>query len=792
MNPSARRRGDHSPIRIHRGIARSRVLVIVAVLATAGTLIGAGARAAVAATPSVFATIDEPVGVAAANGRLLVTQDCSSDVSSIDSHGNVSTFASLPVPARLCQERYIAVSPGLGHWPLGWAYVTQNHRIYQISPDGLEAGLFAKIPALPVDSAGITFDTIGDFGYDMIVTGHDGTVYRVNAQGVSTLVASSGVQVEGPNVAPRSFAPYGGDVLLATKFNNEVLAVDPSGAVSVVTPVDHDTEQVAPLPPTRCDTAFGGAAWFLAEEDAGQIVSFPTSDFAGLSQANALAQSELQMDIFLLTSNGTSVSSSTFSPPVGTPGPDGEGLEGSAFANCGSLTLSSPFGAPGATIGFTGTGYLPGETVGVTFDGTSVASTTANGSGGISGSFVVPAAADLGAHNVVANGSSSGVTEGETFTVPTNWPMFHNLPTRTGVNTAESIITRQNVSQLTLGWTGATGGPIRTSPVVANGQVFVGSDDGTLTAFPTTCSGACAPNWTVTPHAGFPIESTPAVAGGMVFVGADDGKLYAYKADTGAFVWSATTTAGDPVRSSPLVSGNAVYVGSDDGKLYDFKASSGALVWAGTTTAGLPVRSSPALLGTTLYIGADDGNVYAFPKTCSNPCSPLWVGPALPGTPIRTTPTILGTQLYVGAENGKIYSFPTNCTNPCTRTWVKQTGGTSVDSSPAAVTTTLWVGSSDGKVYALNPTTGATKWTSNAFAGAVRSSPAEASGVMYVGADDGNVYAFSGSCSTPCSPLWTGTTTPGLPVSSSPAISDGVLYVGADDGTLFAFRLPQS
>jgi outer membrane protein assembly factor BamB len=63
---------------------------------------------------------------------------------------------------------------------------------------------------------------------------------------------------------------------------------------------------------------------------------------------------------------------------------------------------------------------------------------------------------------------------------------------------------------------------------------------------------------------------------------------------------------------------------------------------------------------------------------------------------------------------------------------------------------------------------------------------------MYVGADDGNVYAFSGSCSTPCSPLWTGTTTPGLPVSSSPAISDGVLYVGADDGTLFAFRLPQS
>jgi outer membrane protein assembly factor BamB len=78
-------------------------------------------------------------------------------------------------------------------------------------------------------------------------------------------------------------------------------------------------------------------------------------------------------------------------------------------------------------------------------------------------------------------------------------------------------------------WTGTTGSGIFSSPAVANGVVYVGSDDGNLYAFPASCGtgGAdCSPLWTGT--AGNNISSSPAVANGVVYVGSYDGSLYAY------------------------------------------------------------------------------------------------------------------------------------------------------------------------------------------------------------------------------------------------------------------------
>jgi outer membrane protein assembly factor BamB len=82
-------------------------------------------------------------------------------------------------------------------------------------------------------------------------------------------------------------------------------------------------------------------------------------------------------------------------------------------------------------------------------------------------------------------------------------------------------------------WAGATGGPIGSSPAVANGVVYVGSGDGKLYAFAaagrTGCGGIsipCSPLWTAS--TGGPVNSSPAVANGMVYVGSADGHLYAF------------------------------------------------------------------------------------------------------------------------------------------------------------------------------------------------------------------------------------------------------------------------
>jgi outer membrane protein assembly factor BamB len=63
--------------------------------------------------------------------------------------------------------------------------------------------------------------------------------------------------------------------------------------------------------------------------------------------------------------------------------------------------------------------------------------------------------------------------------------------------------------------------------------VLVGSSDGNLYAFDaagtTDCSGTptfCLPLWTGSTGGG--VDSSPAIANGMVYVGSEDGKLYAF------------------------------------------------------------------------------------------------------------------------------------------------------------------------------------------------------------------------------------------------------------------------
>ena len=102
-------------------------------------------------------------------------------------------------------------------------------------------------------------------------------------------------------------------------------------------------------------------------------------------------------------------------------------------------------------------------------------------------------------------------------------------------------------------------------------------------------------------------ESSPAVANGVVYIGSEDHKLYAYNARTGALLWSATT--GGTIVSSPAVANGIVYVGSSDGKLYAYAARTGTS--CGARPRGV-VESSPAVANGVVYVGSDDGDLYAY------------------------------------------------------------------------------------------------------------------------------------------------------------------------------------
>jgi serine/threonine-protein kinase len=96
----------------------------------------------------------------------------------------------------------------------------------------------------------------------------------------------------------------------------------------------------------------------------------------------------------------------------------------------------------------------------------------------------------------------------------------------------------------------------------------------------------------------FIVYSSPVVANGVVYVGSLDSNVYALNAATGAKLWSYAT--GDDVWSSPAVATGVVYVGSSDNNVYALNAATGAKLWSYTT--GSPVSSSPAVANGVVYV----------------------------------------------------------------------------------------------------------------------------------------------------------------------------------------------
>jgi serine/threonine protein kinase len=153
--------------------------------------------------------------------------------------------------------------------------------------------------------------------------------------------------------------------------------------------------------------------------------------------------------------------------------------------------------------------------------------------------------------------------------------------------------------------------------------------------------------------AGASIWSSPAIANGIVYVGSDDHKLYAFDASSGSIRWTAPT--GGLVESSPAVANGVVYVGSGDQKFYAFDASTGKQLW--TATLAHADKSSPFVANGVVYIGSGDHQLYAFnAEVCGNAlCPPLWTAPT--GAEIESAPVVVNGVVYVSSLDSKLYAF---------------------------------------------------------------------------------------------------------------------------------------
>lgn len=172
------------------------------------------------------------VGSVAGNGTGLLYQ---SDLTG----GNVQVFApTVNLASAPSTEHYVAASPAIGGWTGGEVYVADGSNIVHISNNGVTSNTF--VTGLSGEVRGIAFDLSGSYGNNMLVTTTAGDVYRVTPGASVSLVANvqlggNSVSLEGLDVAPAGFGPFGGQLFVASETSNAVFAVSNGGVVTKLT-----------------------------------------------------------------------------------------------------------------------------------------------------------------------------------------------------------------------------------------------------------------------------------------------------------------------------------------------------------------------------------------------------------------------------------------------------------------------------------------------------------------------------------------------------------------------------
>ncbi|WP_141576653.1 PQQ-binding-like beta-propeller repeat protein [Actinomadura sp. WMMA1423] len=296
------------------------------------------------------------------------------------------------------------------------------------------------------------------------------------------------------------------------------------------------------------------------------------------------------------------------------------------------------------------------------------------------------------------------------------------------------------------------------TPAVAGGRVFVGSEKGILLAFDARTG---EPRWKY--RAAQRIVTGPAVASGLVYAFSQDGVLHAVDARTGKLRWQRTVGG---TQADPIVAGGLVYCGGD--ALNALDASGGAVRWR----RGGADRT-PAVADGAVYVPGGK-SLSAYDASTGRP---RWTYPSPKG--VQDTAAANGIVCFADFQGEKIHAVDARTGK---RRWTFDTGETAT-SRPVVADGAVYVCDFGGKVSALDPATGTMRWQVQ-LEGEIHENPVLTGGTLYVPSgvySDGGVYAIEAGAGRK---VWRFRTDEGI--ESGPAVGDGIVYTGCKDGYLYA------
>jgi outer membrane protein assembly factor BamB len=371
------------------------------------------------------------------------------------------------------------------------------------------------------------------------------------------------------------------------------------------------------------------------------------------------------------------------------------------------------------------------------------------------------------------------------------WPAFRYDPERTGYS--PTATTGTEVSEL---WrmediNTTDYGAAKSSPVVYQGTVYVGSDDGRFVAANADTGEV---EWQTTiENTTQGIHGSPSIGpDGLVYVGAYNGEIFAFERDSGEEVWR--NKLGFQIGASPVYvpSHGRVYCAherssSGGGFAAGYDVASGDKIWVREFRAH--AHSSPAIdtEKNLLFVGDNLAIMHGYDLASGEE---IWSHqlpqPGDSQSDIKSTPTVIADKNLVvfGAWSNKVHALDEDTGD---QKWEFDAGAkvmSSVAYAPGREVVYVGTLGPTRSLYAIDVNTGEEVWQAGIGSSIISSPAVNADESLVVfGAYNGNLYALDADSGEVA---WTHDI--GSAVTGSPALVGSRVYVSAAKGDLVAIE----
>ncbi|WP_407931987.1 PQQ-binding-like beta-propeller repeat protein [Erythrobacter aurantius] len=218
-------------------------------------------------------------------------------------------------------------------------------------------------------------------------------------------------------------------------------------------------------------------------------------------------------------------------------------------------------------------------------------------------------------------------------------------------------------------WKVKPAGPLRGSPTIAFGQVFVMTQDNQIISLDARNGDLLWNESGSTTQSGVFGVAAPAAGQGTVIAGYSSGELSAYRYENGRILWadalartniSTTVSSITDIDADPIIDSGRVYALGQGGRMAAYELVTGQRIWE-LNLAGI---STPAIAGEWIFTLTDDARLLAIARSTGRVRwitqlqqfrdekdreGPIfWVGPVL-----------AGGNLWVASSRGEIWKVST-------------------------------------------------------------------------------------------------------------------------------------